>query len=683
MCSANGFRALATASRNKGRRARALRVSRSLAALCLALPLLSTAQEQQPLTGFEAFAQEPAMSFAAVSPNGKHLATLQRFARDGKQFLLVYEVGDMAKRPVTMGSDRMDIVAAAWANNERLIVQFRQDVDTLQKLGADTRQVGKLATVDRTGGDWLEIPRKRADRRSDWAKTIQEFGGAGIFDLLPKDDDHILISYDDDQNFVSDIFRVNVKTGTAQRVARNTSDTTITFIDDDGDPRLAFRFDEGDEAVIQLARLKGETEWVEIGRTEANVGSVSRIFDAFELVGPASSNEFYVRSNHETDTAAIYTYDMETRQFGELLFMHPRYDATGVRTRLDEEKNDLILGFTYTGKSGDAYLIDAGEQALYEAINGVLPGTHNRIVSRSDDGGALVIRAEGPKMPASWYILNDNRLDLLGRSMPFLTEDMLSEVEWVRYKARDGMEIPSLVTVPAGDGPFPLVVLPHGGPVARDYWGFDVWSQLLAFHGYAVIQPQFRISEGFGRKHLEAGYGRWGYEMQDDLEDAIGYMVKRGLADSGRVAIFGWSYGGYAAFVGSFRDPNPFRCAIAGAGVADLPYFRAWLADSGTMTEKAYRPTVDGISPLEHVRSVDIPILLIHGDIDERVPVAESRKFVERLKEFDKHYKYIELEGANHFFGTIYYRHWMQMYPAMIDWLDNTCGLRAAAAPAD
>ena len=653
---------------------------RFLAGVCLALPLFSAAQEQQALSGYEAFAQEPAMSSASVSPDGKHLATLQRFAKDGKQFLLIYDLGDMATRPVTLGSDRMDIVSAGWANNERLVVRFRQDVETLQRLGADTRQVSKLATVDRQGKQWLEIPRRRADRRSPTAKAIQRFGGAAVFDRLPKDDDHILIYYDDDQNFVADIFRVNVKTGSAQRVAKNSDRISITYMDDDGDPRLATRFDEGDQAIIDLARLKGETEWIEIGRTQANVGNVSSVFDAFRLVGPPSSNEFYVLSNHETDTAAIYNFDLETREFGEMQFMHPQYDATGVRTRLDEEKNDVIIGFTFTGKARDVYLVDPKEKALYDAINGILPDTRNSIASRSLDGNTMVIRAEGPRMPPSWYLLKDGRLDLLGRSMPFLTEDMLADVEWVRYDARDGMEIPALLTVPRGDGPFPLVVLPHGGPVARDYWGFDVWAQLLASHGYVVIQPQFRISDGFGRKHLEAGYGRWGHEMQDDLEDAIGYLTDRGLGDPARAAIFGWSYGGYAAFVGSFRDPNPFRCAIAGAGVADLPYFRAWLADSGTLLEKAYRPTVDGLSPLEHVDSVDVPILVVHGDIDERVPVAESRKFVSKLKEYNKHHKYIELEDANHFFGTIYYRHFMEMYPAMIDWLDNTCKLKVAVA---
>ena len=634
--------------------------------------------EQAPLTGFEAFAQDPAMSDARVSPDGTHIATLQRLAKDGKQFLLIYNAGDMAQKPVTLGSSKMDIVAFAWANNERLVVRFRQDVGSLQKLGANTRLASKMATIDKEGKRWLEIPRKRADRRRQSSKMIENFSGAGIFSTLPKDENHILISYDDDQNFISDIFKVNVETGSAQLAARNSTNISINYIDDEGEPRLASRYDASDEAIIYLARLKGEKEWIEMGRTVADFETASLSFGVIPLAGP-TDNEFYVMSNHDTDTVGIYIYNLEDRTIGEVQFRHPRYDATGLITLLDKNKDRQIIGFGYSGKAGDRYLIDDMEKARYAAIDKILPGSDNTITSRSDDGNTLVIRAAGPKMPASWYILKNNRLDLLGRSMPFLTEDMLSDVEWVRYKARDGMDIPALVTIPRGEGPFPVVVHPHGGPVARDYWGFDLWAQLMAHHGYVVIQPQFRISTGFGRKHLEAGYSRWGYEMQDDLDDAITYLAKRNLADPARAAIFGWSYGGYAAFVGSFRDPNPYRCAISGAGVADLPYFRAWLADGGSFLEKVYRPTVDGISPLEHVSSVDIPILIMHGDKDERVPVDESRKFVSKLEEFNKQYKYIELEGANHFFGTFYFRHAMEMYPAMIDWLDNTCGLKRTA----
>ena len=637
--------------------------------------------------GFEAFAQEPAMSDARLSPNGQHLAALQRFTRDGKQLLLIYDAADLGAKPVTLGSSKMDIDRFRWVNNDYLVVRFRQDIDTLQKLGVATRFAFKLASIDRNGKRWREIPRNRTDRRSEISKTIHDLVGSDIFDLLPKDDEHILIRQIDDSNGVRDIYKVNVITGWGQRVARNSNKIFLTHIDEQGQPRLALSFDAGDEAIVYLGRLKGQKEWLEMGRLVANMDANSQIFRTLMLLDSPSGNEFLVLSNHESDTAGVYVYDLEKQAFGELQFRHPNYDATGLRTVLDGDRNRQIVGFEYTGKSRDVYLVDAQEEARYQAINRVLPGVDNRIVSRSDDFSSMVIRAEGPQMPPSWYLLKGEKLNLLGRSLPELGEDSLAPVEWVHYRARDGMEIPALVTMPRGDAPFPLVVMPHGGPVARDYWGFDVWSQLLAYHGYLVVQPQFRISAGFGRRHLEAGFARWGHQMQDDLEDAITYLAERKLADPGRAAIFGWSYGGYAALVGSFRDPNPFRCAIAGAAVAELPYFRAWLADSNVFAEKAYRKTVAGLNPLDHAGSVDVPLLLIHGDKDERVPVQESRKFVEKLEQFNrankpgKLYKYLELEGANHFFGTIYYRHYMKMYPAIIDWLDHTCRLAERGAP--
>lgn len=630
----------------------------------------------QKLTGFEAFAQEPAMVSAQVSPNGEHLATIQRLTKDGKPVLYIYEVDDLDGDPVTLGSDRMEIVSAVWANNERLVVRFRQDVGALEALGANTRLASKLATIDREGKRWLEIPRDRSDRRSDFSQLMQNYSTAQVIDLLPKERKHILIQYDDDGNGVADFYRVNVETGAGQRVARNSSKISIGLINEDMEPRLASSYDEGSGAQVYLARLAGSSNWQEVGRTEANLENNSLIFNALDLVGGPDSNEIWVLSNHETDTSAIYTFDLESREFSDIQFMHPKYDATGLATYIDESGEERVAGFRYSGRAGDVYWVDPQQQALQNAIDQVLPNLDNAIVSRSRDQKTMVIRSEGPRKPATYYLLDEGRITLLGESMPFLTEDMLAEAEWTSYTARDGLEIPSIVTIPNGEGPFPIVVLPHGGPVARDYWGFDLWSQLLAYHGYVVIQPQFRISSGFGREHLEAGYARWGYEMQDDLEDAIKYLDKRGLGDPARAAIFGWSYGGYAAFVGSFRDPNPFHCAIAGAGVADIPYFRAWLADFGTATEKTYRKTVDGINPLNHVDSVDVPILVIHGDIDERVPVDESRKFVRELEKHNKFHKYIELEGANHFFGTIFYRHWMEMFPEMIDWLDNTCELK-------
>ena len=493
---------------------------------------------------------------------------------------------------------------------------------------------------------------------------------------LPQDQKHILIRFDDDQNGVSDIFKVNVSTGALKLVAKSSTRLSINGVDTDGEVRLATSFDASDAAIISHARLKGKKEWIEIGRTEVKGADlISKQFSVVGFYNDDDPNELMVISNHESDTSGIYAFDLNTQAFKELLFRHPKYDALGVATRLDENDKAAIVAFSHHGKGVERYYIDEQEQGFYQAIDQILPDANNRIVSRSRDNTIMVIESEGPRSPRCWYLLkNKSQLEFIGSSMPFLKEEHLARVEWVTYKARDGMKIPALVTIPRGDGPFPAVIHPHGGPVARDFWGFDLWSQLMAHHGYVVIQPQFRISEGFGRKHLESGFGQWGYTLQDDLEDAANYLIDRKLARPDKLAMFGWSYGGYASFVASLRDPNIFQCAVAGAGVSDIKEIRATLNDFPVL--RAYRKTVKGLNPIEQVASVDIPILVIHGDIDERVPVSHSRRFVEELKKHNKPHKYLELKGANHFFGTIYYHHWMEMFPTLIDWLDNTCGLK-------
>ena len=629
---------------------------------------------------FEKFAMDPAMSQASISPDGTALATIQRLSRDGDKYLMIYDAEDLSKEPIRLAAKPMEITSFFWANNDRLVVTFRQEVDTLKdEFDIDTRQIFRVASIDRAGKKWVQLPRSKKDRRSEISTIIDNFRNVSLLSRLRKDDDHILLLYDDDQNNVRDVFKVNVANGKTKLVYKGRSGLTIDSVDSDGEPRLASSFDSSADAVVSYARLKGEKKWIEIGRTVAGNDATSTVFSPQGFFSVNDPNELWVVSNHDADTAGVFTYDVVNQEYKTLEFRHPRYDATGVTIKFDTEGVAHPVAFSHHGKGPERYYFDPQEKALTDAIDVVLPDARNRIVSRSDDDSILVISSVGPKSPQSWHMLtNRSELVEIGKSMPFLTEDMLSPVKWIRYKARDGLEIPALVTIPKGKGPFPAVVHPHGGPVARDNWGFDLWAQLLANQGYVVIQPQFRISQGFGRNHLEVGYAQWGYTMQDDLEDAAQYLVEKKLASDDQVAIFGWSYGGYASFVGSLRDPNPFKCAIAGAGVADVPYFRAWLSDFGSFTDKTYRKTVDGLNPLDMADSVDVPILVIHGDLDERVPVAESRKFVSQLKKYNKQHKYIELKGANHFFGTIFYEHWMEMFPAMIDWLDNTCDMKSS-----
>ena len=640
------------------------------------LPTLTPQQKQT----FEAFARDAAMSSVRISPNGERIMSIVRTGVDTDPLLFIYKTDELTKPnatpdPITLSAAPMEIVQAFFANDERIIVVLRQDIDTIERLGGSTRQAIRVVSVGVDGQDWQPLPKRNFDRRSKVESFLENLSPGSVFDGLVWDPDHILIS-DGDGN----IYKVNVEDGSRNLVIRNSDAIAYSDIDFDGDVRLANRFEPADSSIVYLARLKGESNWFEYGRLSAGkmgAGFVAQVFIPLGFYNPEDPNELWVASNHESDKTGVYSFDLKEKKFKELLFRHNKYDASSVATKVAGNSKPITTGFRYSGKyNGEPLFTDEGEAALFNGLSQAFPDTRISIISRSADESRMIIGADGPRTPQSYYLYDSGRVYFLGTQYPELNASMLSRVEWTSYKARDGLEIPTLVTIPDGKGPFPAMVMPHGGPIARDNWGYDNWAQMLAHHGYVVIQPQFRISTGFGKKHLEAGFAQWGKTMQDDLDDAAAYLVKRGLAEKDNIGIFGWSYGGYAAFVGAARDPNPYRCAIAGAGVADIPLFRARIGAGGSILSRGFRQTLDGLNPLEMVDSVDIPILVIHGDKDERVRIEESDKFVAGLRNAGKQHEYLVLEGANHFFGTIYYEHYMQMFPKMIDWLDNTCSMK-------
>jgi dipeptidyl aminopeptidase/acylaminoacyl peptidase len=222
-------------------------------------------------------------------------------------------------------------------------------------------------------------------------------------------------------------------------------------------------------------------------------------------------------------------------------------------------------------------------------------------------------------------------------------------VRTIRYKARDGLEIPAVLTLPAGleARALPVVVMPHGGPFARDSETWDWWAQFLADRGYAVVQPNYRGSAGYGTAFAEKGQGQWGLAMQDDLNDALAFLVRAGIADPKRAAMVGASYGGYAAMRAAQRDGALYRCAVAFAGVSDLPallrYDSRFLnTGRGIDWLRKQAPDLRAVSPINFPGQFSIPILLVHGKKDQRVPVKQSRELAEKLSKAGKSVKYVE-----------------------------------------
>ena len=607
----------------------------------------ATAQEKLPL---DAFAMLPSILDAKVSPDGKKLGIIRAKGKDGGYLLEIFDTKNLKAKPVRIGTDVMEMRNFNWLNDKRVLIGFRQ----ILKDANFTGWVNKAAIVNaNASGKWLELP-DGSQFISPWESNPRE----------------IIISYDDNDNRIPDIARFNVRNGRVNNLARGTNRTGNYQVDLNGEVRGASRFDPSSGSIIQLARLQGSSQWKEIKVIDPKKR------ETFNFLGFSSENpnEVYVLTNNGENTAGVYALDIASGVYSERLFGLKSVDATGIMRSRKKSNYGQLNGFTYRTGSLKRYFIDGNEEALFNAIQGLFPGKavfYNN--TRSGDDNAIVIYTRGEKDPGSYYLLrNKSELKFLGAEKPLLEPQHLANVEYKSFKARDGRKIPAYVTIPNGEAPFPAIVLPHGGPWARDAGGFDEWTQLLAHHGYVVIQPQFRGSEGYGLDHWMAGDAKWGLEMQDDVDDAAMYLVKRGLATEDKLAVFGWSYGGYAAFAGSMRPNNIYQCAIAGAGVADLNSIRATIGRNKFLRE-LQRPTIKGVSPMDHVEDVNVPILVIHGDIDIRVPVEHSRRFVDRLKSNNKDYKYVELKGADHFGNTLSYQHKTDFYTELLGWLETKC----------
>ncbi len=359
-------------------------------------------------------------------------------------------------------------------------------------------------------------------------------------------------------------------------------------------------------------------------------------------------------------------------EYSERLFGHPTYDAGGIITSRKKADRGRVLGYFYTAKYDEIHFIDEEAKALYESIRALFPGEEVYLDSRSEDDNTIVVFTQSATNPGEYYLLrNKAELKFLGARMPLLTREVLSPTKFVSYKARDGRKIRAYVTVPKnGKAPYPTVVMPHGGPWVRDDNVYDEWTQLLAYNGYLVIQPQYRGSTGFGLDHWVSADKKWGLEMQDDLDDAAQFLIDRKLADPERIAMHGFSYGGYAAFVASFREGGPYKCSIAGAGVSDLNSVNAEFSNNRFLRE-LQKPTIKGINPVDHIAEVRMPILVMQGDRDIIVPPKHSRWFVDGLKKHNKEHKYVEIKGMRH--GPRSMGHKQEYYSNLIDWLDNRC----------
>jgi dipeptidyl aminopeptidase/acylaminoacyl peptidase len=355
-------------------------------------------------------------------------------------------------------------------------------------------------------------------------------------------------------------------------------------------------------------------------------------------------------------------YDFDHHSFSDPVWPELKYDVSDV---VYHDGDKALAGVCYTA---DAYQCDFSNAALeadYRAAQASFKEPRSLTpLSMSDDGRYWLFGVQGPTEPGAYYVFDrkTKTMALAANRHPELPSSKLGPMQAFTYTAGDGTQIHAYLTRPphAPAGPLPLIVMPHGGPEARDSLTFDIWAEILATRGYMVLQPNFRGSAGYGHKFIAAGFRQWGGKMQDDITDGVMSLIKTGQADPNRVCIFGASFGGYAALYGAARSPDLYKCAASFAGVADLEALVNWeRTTKGHESRYLYAnrsigdPVRDAAklkaaSPLTYASRLNVPVLLIHGTEDRSVPIAQSQAMDKALRAARKDVRFISFPGEGH-----------------------------------
>ena len=659
-----------------------------LAAICalVVLPSLVTAAktelEPYPL---DYWALRPVINAAQVSPDGKYLGIMKIPAKDANPIIEVYEAAELDKRePVfTLNADPMEITNFFWASDNDIIFYLRQKVrNRIEGFNQGVYET-RLAIVD--------VESKELEQFDETDPLIEN--------ILPHDPNKIIISFqegsadsDDPGRKLSEAFRpraywkFDVERGTKELLIRGKISLGQVEFDGNGNPWLARGYDDADNELVWYWRRPGEkSDWKEFRRQDFDK------LETFEVVelDDTKPDHILVRGDNGNDKLGLWSYNINTGEFDELIYRRSDVDVYGVRYHSNTwTYPDRVTGVSYFKDKLRVEYFDEVEGAIYKQLEDIIPNSYMiSIPSRSRDGNTMTVLNTGPRDPGTYYLLKDGKIEAAGSRQPLLESEKLADMRYITYKSRDGLKIPAFLTVPNGEPPYPLIVLPHGGPFVQETVVYDEWSQMLANNGYLVLQPQYRGSLGYGEEFYKIAFedgSEAGYKMQDDKDDGAMYLVEEGLADPNRMAMFGWSYGGYAALVAASRTPQLYQCVIAGAAVSDpimqVNYYRFEI--EGWPAIEQIRTWDGAINPLKEAEKVNVPMLLIHGDVDQRVPPDHAKKYRKLLDKYNKNYKYLELKGADHFSNTLFYEHQHDLYTMMIEFLENDCGQMSLRAQA-
>ncbi|MES2046185.1 MAG: S9 family peptidase [Pseudomonadota bacterium] len=584
----------------------------------------------------EQFGRLPFIEAPQLSPDGTRVAA--QIAVNGQLRLAIIPLGDTAHLKL-ISPGQADLNGWSWVNNDWLVVRTGQS----SAVEGDNWYLRRAIAVDATGKNMRVLGGDKAGQLADDILWIAHDGTPHLRMALQTS------IYGNDPGFWPEVRDFDVSTGRSRLVAPSTTNVMSWYADGKGTVRLGIAYDDDRRSSRALYREADNQSFRTIDRTHGRGTSLGNL-PALFLAEPGKAIAFDDPSGFD----ALYSYDLATQKTGDKLFGVAGYDLDGV---IPSDDGNRMIGVRYTDTRTHTHWFEPA-LALVQSELDTAVGTRNaHIISWSRDFATLMIAVESPTRPMTYYLYRpaEGVMHLFANADEDFGTHVWGTVSTIRYKARDGTEIPAILTLPTGRAGknLPLILMPHGGPFARDDESYDYWVQFLASRGYAVLQPNYRGSSGYGNDFAKKGEGQWGLAMQDDLTDAVKWATGQGIADAGRVCIVGASYGGYAALRAAQRDHGIYRCAVSFAGVADMPGMLRYdgrFLNSGRGTDwlRKQAPDLKGVSPLNFAADFTIPMLLMHGKADMTVPVKQSRQMADRLKAAGKDYRYIEQPLGDH-----------------------------------
>ena len=615
------------------------------ASLALVLGLAAGAAAAEaglpPLLDRELYFGNPEISGAQLSPDGQYVAFLKPWSdtrnlwvkKTSEPFETARRVTAEAKRPIP---------GFFWTRDSRLLLYVKDN---------DGDENFNVWAVDPAGAraEGKDVPPSRNLTDAKGVRAI-------VYDLPKKSPDTIFVGLNDRDAAWHDVYRVEISTGKRELVRKNTDRIAGWMFDLEGRLRMALRTTD-----------KGDTEVLEV------LGDGFKLVyscNVFETCGPErfhkDGRRVYMQTNKgDVELTRLVLFDPEAGT-EELVESDPkqRVDFGGA---IFSEASDELVGTTYEDERTRVYFRDKAWEADYKTLQAKFPGRDVDLASSTADDRLILIAAYSDTDPGERYLFDrqTKKLTLQYKVRERIPREHMAEMKAVRYPSSDGLEIPAFLTLPKGVPPkgLPAILLPHGGPWARDGWGFNNLAQFLANRGYAVLQPNFRGSTGYGKKFLNAGNKQWGDKMQDDVTWGVKYLVAQGIADPKRVGIMGGSYGGYATLAGVAFTPDVYAAAVSIVGPSNLitllesipPY---WEAGRIVFHERMGNPTTpEGKaqlvrqSPLTSAGKITTPLLIAQGANDPRVKKAESEQIVIALRDRGFPVEYILAPDEGHGFA--------------------------------